>query len=61
MQEVIRAINGTLQTRIPRLSIDDMEVTKEKLLKDIEKSFLGSTEFCFGLFKTIFGIRKRLF
>jgi hypothetical protein len=26
MQELIRAINGTLQTRVPRLSIDDYEV-----------------------------------
>ena len=26
MQELIRAINGTLQTRIPRLSIDINEV-----------------------------------
>jgi hypothetical protein len=26
MQELIRAINGTLQTRVPRLSIEDNEV-----------------------------------
>jgi hypothetical protein len=28
MQEVIRAINGTLQTRIPRLSTDEIDVRK---------------------------------
>jgi hypothetical protein len=28
MQELIRAINGTLQTRVPRLSIDDNEVKR---------------------------------
>ncbi len=28
MRELIRAINGTLQTRVPRLSIDANEVVK---------------------------------
>jgi len=29
IQEIIRAINGTFQTRVPRLSIDDTNVRKE--------------------------------
>lgn len=35
MQEIVRAINGTLQTRVPRLSTEDDEV--KEIYLDINK------------------------
>ncbi|CAF3496543.1 unnamed protein product [Rotaria sp. Silwood1] len=37
MQEIIRAINGTLQTRVPRLSIDDNEDRSEYISEYMKK------------------------
>jgi hypothetical protein len=57
MRELIRAINGTLQTRVPRLSIDDNEVVKntdECKKKEILELFLESIGLCFGLCRKFF-------
>lgn len=37
MQELIRAINGTIQTRIPRLSIDDIDQRPNHVLDYFER------------------------
>ncbi|CAF0977404.1 unnamed protein product [Rotaria sordida] len=37
MQEIIRVINGTLQTRVPRLSIDDNENQSEYITEYIKQ------------------------
>jgi hypothetical protein len=55
MQELVRAINGTLQTRIPRLSIEENEVEmREREINLIGKFILESTDLFNRLFGKIF-------
>jgi hypothetical protein len=49
MQQLIRAINGTLQTRVPRISTDNYEVKTNDVLKEkiFLNYFLESIGLCF--------------
>jgi len=37
MQEIVRAMNGTLQTRVPRVSIEDYNANKEEIFEYINR------------------------